>query len=120
MPDQTTIGMALTRDVGPGGYMERQTALIMNVAGDILKEQSGTPYHAPRAQFAQRVIMSPQQASTAGAPLIVMHTNVITYTTYDETAKTSICTAPDNNIEAAITELWNTLAGIDTPTTPPA
>lgn len=118
MADPTTIGMALTRDTGPGGYMERQTALIMNVAGDILKEVAGTPYHGPRAQYAQRVIMNPQMASTSGAPLIVMHTNILTYTTYDETAKTSITTAADGNIEAAITELWNALAGIDTPTAP--
>lgn len=118
MADPTTIGMALTRDVGPGGYMERQTALLMNVASDVLVEEFGTPYHAPRALYAQNVIRQPQMASTAAAPLIVMHTNVLTYTTYDETAKTSLCTAPDNNIEAAITELWNALAGIDTPTAP--
>jgi hypothetical protein len=119
LADQTTIGMALTRDTGPGGYMERQTALLMKEAGDVLKEAVGTPYHAPRAAYAQRVIMQPQMASTAGAPLIVMHTNVLTYTTYDETSKTSTTTAPDGNIEVAIAELWNSLAGIDTPTTPP-
>jgi hypothetical protein len=119
MADPTTIGMALTRDTGPGGYMERQTALLMKEAGDVLKEMAGTPYHAGRAQYAQRVIMQPQMASSAGAPLIVMHTNVITYTTYDETAKTSLCAAPDLNIENAIADLWNTLAGIDAPTAPP-
>jgi hypothetical protein len=111
--------MALTRDVGPGGYMERQTAILMNVASDVLKEEFGSPYHAPRAAYAQSVIRAPQAASTAAGPLIVMHTNVISYTTYDETAKTSTTTAADGNIEAAITELWNALAGIDTPTAPP-
>jgi len=100
--------------------MERQTALLMNVASDVLKEVAGTPYHGPRAMYAQRVIMQPQMASTAAGPLVVMHTNVVSYTTYDETSKTSITTAPDNNIEAAITELWNALAGIDTPTAPEA
>ncbi len=119
MADPTTIGMALTRDTGPGGFMERVTATIMNVASDVLKEVSGTPYHAGRAQYAQRVIMQPQMAATSGGPMIVMHTNIISYTTYDETAKTSVCTAADLNIEAAITELWNALAGIDTPTAPP-
>jgi len=119
MADPTTIGMALTRDTGPGGYMERQTALLMKEAGDVLKEFNGTPYHAPRAQYAQKVIMNPQMASTAGAPLIVMHTNILTYTTYDETSKTSATTAADGNIEAAISELWNSLAGIDAPTTTP-
>lgn len=121
MADPTTIGMALTRDIGPGGYMERQTALMMKEAGDVLKEVAGTPYHAGRAMYAQRVIMNPQMASTAGAPLIVMHTNILTYTTYDETSKTSTTTAADGNIEAAIAELWNSLAGIDAPTpAPPA
>lgn len=119
MADPTTIGMALTRDVGPGGYMERQTALLIKEASDVLKEFNGTPYHAGRAQYAQRVISQPQMASTAAAPLIVMHTNVISYTTYDETAKTSKTTAADGNIEAAISELWNSLAGIDAPTTTP-
>src|SRR6187455_742741 len=99
MADPTTIGMALTRDVGPGGYMERQTALLMNVASDVLREQAGTPYHAPRALYAQNVIRQPQMASNAAGPLVVMHTLVLTYTTYDETAKTSICTAADGNIE---------------------
>ena len=119
MADPTTIGMALTRDTGPGGYMERQTALLMKEAGDVLKELAGTAYHAQRAQYAQRVISQPQMASTAGAPLIVMHTNILTYTTYDETSKTSATTAADGNIEAAISELWNSLAGIDAPTTAP-
>jgi len=121
MPDVSTIQMALTRDTGPGGYMERQTAIIMNVAGDILKEVAGTPYHAGRALYAQRVIQQPQIASQAGGPLIVMHTLIASYTTYDEIEKKSTTTAADNNIEAAITELWNTLAGIDAPTpAPPA
>ena len=119
MAEPTTIGMDLTRDTGPGGFMERVTAMIMKEAGDVLKETSGTPYHAGRAQYAQRAIMNPQQAATAGGPLIVMHTNIITYTTYDESAKTSTCTAADLNIENAIAELWNALAGIDTPTAPP-
>jgi len=110
--------MALTRDLGPGGYMERQTALLINVASDVLKEATGTPYHGPRAQYAQNVIRQPSAASTSAGPLVVMHTNVLTYTTYDETSKTSTTTAPDNNVEAAITELWNALAGIDTPTAP--
>jgi hypothetical protein len=99
--------------------MERQTALLVNVASDVLKEVAGTPYHQPRAFYAQQVIRGPQQASQAAGPLIVMHTLIASYTTYDETAKTSVCVAPDLNIEAAITELWNALAGIDTPTAPP-
>jgi hypothetical protein len=111
--------MALTRDVGPGGYMERQTALLMKEASDVLKEVAGTPYHAPRAAYAQRVLMQPQMASTAGAPLIVMHQSLVDYTAYDETAKTSVMSGADAVIEAAISELWNALAGIDTPTTPP-
>jgi len=117
--DVTTIQMALTRDTGPGGFMERVTALIMKEASDVLKEVAGTPYHAPRAAYAQRVIMQPQMAAQSGGPLIVMHTNIASYTTYDESSKTSITTAPDLNIEAAISELWNALAGIDAPTSAP-
>src|SRR6186997_3156668 len=104
MADPTTIQMALTRDVGPGGYMEPQTALLINVASDVLKEEFGSPYHAPRAAYAQKVIQNVQMASVAAGPLVVMHTNIASYTVYDETAKTSTTTAPDLNIEAAITE----------------
>jgi len=112
--------MALTRDTGPGGYMERQTALLMKEASDVLKEVAGTPYHAPRAAYAQRVLMNPQMASTSGGPLIVMHEGLVAYTQYDETSKTSVMSGADTVIEAAISELWNALAGIDTPTAPPA
>lgn len=119
--ETTTKQMALTRDTGPGGFMERVIAQILNVAGDVLKEFAGEPYHAQRASYAQRVVNGPQIAATNGGPLIVMHTAIADATTYDETTKTSVCTAPDHFVETAIKECWNGLAGIDTPsTTPPA
>jgi len=115
MADVSTIQMGLTRDTGPGGFMERLTVLLAKEAGDILKESGGTPYHQQRASYAQRVIGSPHQSATMAGPIVVMHTNIASYTVYDEESKISTTDAPDNNIEAAVSELWNALAGIDTP-----
>jgi hypothetical protein len=104
--------MALTRNVE---FMERSQGLIAKVAGTVLSESGGTPYHNNRAQYAQRVISSPYMATQGAAPQIVFHPNISSYTTYDEELKTSTTTAPDVNIENTIIEMWNALAGIDTP-----
>ena len=113
MPVEISVQqMALMRNVE---FMERSTGLIAKVAGTILSEPGNTPYHTPRASYAQRVIQSPNQAAYQGAPQFVMHPNISSYTTYDESAKTSTTTAPDVNIENTIIEMWNALAGIDTP-----
>lgn len=107
--------MALTRDTGAGGFMERVTAMLSMVAGTILAEDGGTAYHQPRAFYAQRVVNQPQQAATQGGPQIVMGVNVVNTTTYDEINKTSVCTITDIDLQSQITTLWNALAGIDTP-----
>jgi len=107
--------MALTRDTGPGGFMERVTAMLARVAGVILSEPGTTAYHPQRAAYAQRVVQSPQQASNQAGPQVVMGVNIVAATTYDETTKTSTCTAADIDLESQITTLWNALAGIDTP-----
>jgi len=107
--------MGLTRDTGPGGFMERVTAMLAFVAGSILSEPGSTPYHQPRAFYAQRVIGGPQAAATMAGPQIVMGVNIIAFTTYDEATETSTCTAADIDLESQIRSLWNALAGIDTP-----
>jgi hypothetical protein len=112
MAEASTMQMALTRNLE---YMERQQVLLAKVAGTVLSEAGATPYHQSRAFYAQRVISQPSQTSIQAGPVIVMHTNIATYTVYDEPSKTSTTTAPDLNIENSIIELWNVLAGIDTP-----
>lgn len=107
--------MALTRDTGPGGFMERVQAMLAMVAGEVLNEVGTTPYHQPRAFYAQRVVSNPQQAATQAGPQVVMGVNIVAATTYDEITKTSTCTAPDIDLQSQITTLWNALAGIDTP-----
>jgi len=111
----STQQMALTRDTGPGGFMERCTAMMAFVTSTILNEPGTTPYHQPRAFYAQRVVQNPQQASQLGGPQIVMGVNVIAATTYDEATKTSVCTIADIDLQSQILTLWNALAGIDTP-----
>jgi hypothetical protein len=113
--DQSTAQMALTRDTGPGGFMERVTAILAYTADAILSESGGTPYHQGRAYYAQRVMQNPQQAATQGGPLIVMGVNISSKTTYDETTKTSTCTATDLELQSQIMTDWNGLAGLDTP-----
>jgi hypothetical protein len=116
MPDQSTIQMGLTRDTGPGGFMERVTAILAATADSVLSESASTAYHSGRAYYAQRVMQNPQQAGMQGGPLIVMGINVSSKTTYDETTKTSICTASDLELQSQIMTDWNALAGLDTPT----
>lgn len=107
--------MALTRDTGPGGFMERVTAMLAKVAGIVLSEAGVTPYHQSRAQYSQRVVSDPQRASTQAGPQVVMSANVVNSTTYDEVEKKATCVVNDIDLEASITSLWNALAGIDTP-----
>jgi hypothetical protein len=113
--DTSTAQMALTRDTGAGGFMERITAIIAYTANSILAESAGTPYHQGRAYYAQRVMQNPLQAATQGGPLIVMGVNIVNATTYDEVSQTSTCTASDLEIQSQIMTDWNGLAGLDTP-----
>jgi len=115
MAEVSVQQMALTRDVGPGGFMERVTAMLSFVAGTILNEAGTTPYHSSRAAYAQRVVQMPQSASSQAGPQIVMGVNIVAATTYDEETKTSTCTAADIDLQSQIVTLWNSLAGIDTP-----
>jgi hypothetical protein len=111
----STQQMALTRDVGPGGFMERVTAMLARVAGVVLAEPGTVAYHPNRAQYAQRVIQNPGMASTQAGPIVVMGVNVVAATTYNEETKTSTNTMADIDLESQITSMWNQLAGIDTP-----
>ena len=114
--EQSVAQMALTRDTGPGGFMERIAALMANVAGaQILSEAASTAFHGQRAQYAKTVLANPPQAAQAAGPQIVMGPNVIPKTVYDETTKTSTCTATDADLQAQIQVYWNTYAAIDTP-----
>lgn len=114
--DISTQQMALTRDTGPGGFMERVQAMLARVAGAILQEAGTTPYHQGRAFYAQKVVERPPQLAQQAGPQVVMGVNVITTTTYDETTKTSTCTIADLDLQSQIQTLWNALAGLDTPT----
>jgi len=115
MAETSVQQMALTRDIGPGGFMERVQAMLAFVAGTILNEPGNTPYHSSRAVYAQRVVSSPHQAATVAGPQVVMGVNIVAATTYDEETKTSVCTAADIDLQSQIVTLWNALAGIDTP-----
>jgi hypothetical protein len=114
--ENTVAQMALTRDLGPGGFMERVTAVMAYVANATLSESASTAYHSGRALYAQRVLQNPSAAAQAGGPLIVMGVNIVNTTTYDEATKTSTCTATDLEIQSQVQTDWNGLAGLDTPT----
>ncbi len=113
--NQTTAQMALTRDTGPGGFMERVTATLAYTANAVLSEAAATAYHSGRALYAQRVMQNPLQAATQGGPLIVMGINISSKTTYDEATQTAVCTASDLELQSQIMTDWNGLAGLDTP-----
>jgi len=115
MADQSTQQMALTRDTGPGGFMERVVAIMAYTADSVLRESGGTPFHQGRASYAQRVLANPFQAATQGGPLIVMGVNISSKTTYNEATKTSVCTATDLEVQSQVMTDWNGLAGLDTP-----
>jgi hypothetical protein len=114
--EQSVAQMALTRDTGPGGFMERVTTLMALVGGSVLTEAASTPYHQGRAFYAQKVIAIPQQAATQAGPILVMGVNITSTTTYDEATKTATCTATDTQLQGQIQVMWNTFAGIDTAT----
>lgn len=115
MADSSTQQMALTRDTGPGGFMERVTAMLAFTADSVLSESAGTPFHQGRAYYAQRVMQNPLQAAQQGGPLIVMGINISSKTTYDPATKSSTCTATDLELQSQIMTDWNALAGLDTP-----
>ena len=110
----STQQMALLRDTGPGGFMERVQAMMARVAGVVLSEPGNIPYHTDRARYAQTVVNSPQMATNQAGTQVVMGVNVIAGTTYDEETKTSTNTMADIDLESQITSLWNSLAGINT------
>ena len=107
--------MALTRDTGPGGFMERVVAMMSFVTSTVLSEAGTTPYHPQRAMYAQNIVHSPQQTANQAGPQIVMGVNVVAATTYDEVNRVSVCTIADIDLQSQILTLWNSLAGIDTP-----
>lgn len=113
--DVSTQQMALTRDVGPEGFMERVTVMLAFVCPTILSEPGTTPYHQSRAFYAQKVVANPQQAATQAGPQVVMGVNVVAATTYDEATQTASCIIADIDLQSQILTLWNALAGIDTP-----
>jgi hypothetical protein len=116
MPVEVSVQqMALTRDTGPGGFMERVQAMLAFVSSTILAEPGTTAYHTQRAAYAQKVVSNPQGTAMQAGPQVVMGVNIVATTTYDETTKTSICAAPDIDLQSQIVTLWNALAGIDTP-----
>lgn len=116
MAETSIQQMALTRDTGPGGFMERVTAMLAMVSNVVLGEAGTTPYHQGRAFYAQKVVERPQQMATQAGPQVVMGVNVIATTTYDEETKTATCTIADIDLQSQIQTLWNSLAGLDTPT----
>jgi len=113
--EQSVAQMALTRDTGPGGFMERLTAVMANVAGSILSEAASTAYHQQRAFYAQKVIADPRQAATQAGPQVVMGPNVIPKTTYDEATQAATCTATDLELQSQVQTFWNSYAAIDAP-----
>jgi hypothetical protein len=115
MVETSTKQMALTRDTGPGGFMERVQAMLAYVTNTILSEPGTTPYHQSRAAYAQKVVANPSQAASISGPQVVMGINVISTTTYDEETKKSTCTITDIDLQSQIVTLWNSLAGIDAP-----
>jgi hypothetical protein len=95
--------------------MERVRAMLAFCCSTILSEAGVTPYHQSRAYYAQTVVRNPLEAATQAGPQIVMGVNVVAATTYDEELKTSTCTIADIDLQSQILTLWNSLAGIDTP-----
>jgi hypothetical protein len=116
MAETSVQQMALTRDTGPGGFMERVQAILAFACNTILTEAGSVAYHQGRAFYAQKVVGNPRQQAELAGPQVVMGVNVVNTTTYDEATKTSICTIADIDLQSQILTLWNSLAGIDTPT----
>ena len=55
MPVEVSVQqMALTRDTGPGGFMERVTAILSFAAGTVLSEPGPTPYNQSAVRSNRR------------------------------------------------------------------
>lgn len=113
--DTSVKQMALTRDVGPGGFMERLQAVMSFVSGQILSEPATTAYHQGRSYYAQKVVANYYEMAKQAGPQVVMGVNVVNSTIYDEATKTSTCTIADIDLQSQVMTLWNSLAGLDTP-----
>ena len=109
----STKQMALTRDVGPGGFMERVQAMLAMTCSSVLNEPASTPHHGERAYYAQTVTRNPPDSARVAGPQVVMGVNIVNTTVYDEATKTSTCTATDLDLQSQIMTLWNALAGVD-------
>src|SRR5262245_32710611 len=113
--EQSVAQMALTRDTGAGGFMERVTTLLALVAGSVLSEPTTTPYRQGRVLYAQKVIDLPAARAQQAGPILVMGVNITSKTLYDEATKTATCTSTDTEIQSQIQTFWNIFAGLDTP-----
>jgi hypothetical protein len=114
MAEVSTQQMALTRDLGPGGFMERVIAVLQFVARDVLEsEAANTPHHTERVTYARTVGRNPRDAAIAAGPMVVMGVNIVSTTTYDEATKVATCTATDPELQSQVTTFFNPLAGID-------
>jgi hypothetical protein len=109
--EQSVAQMALTRDWGPGGFMERAQAAMVKVAATVLDENPGQ-FYAQRTTYAQQVMQLSRQYTDQASTAIVMGNTIIAKTTYDEGTKSSTCTATDTEMQAQVSSLWNILAGI--------
>jgi hypothetical protein len=107
--------MALTRDIGPGGFMDRLIVMMPVVAGTVLGEAENIPYHPQRIEFARRVIQIPSGVATQVGPIVVMGETIVNTTVYNEGTKQSTCTATDEQLEAQISAYWNLMAGVGGP-----
>ena len=113
MAETSTKQAALTRDIGPGGWVERLEMQMVNAASQILGEPLATDHHSMRAAYAQRIINAPEVTAAQASSVVAMGQYVIQFTVYDDTKHTATCTITDGDLLSQLYALWNTLAGID-------
>lgn len=94
-------------------FRQRLENALGKVAWEVLQEDPLTVHHPERANYANRVLSSPNQMASQLASSFVGRPNVFSFTTsYDFTVGGTVTAAGDPDIESQLHTDWNSLAGI--------
>lgn len=105
MPLNLTTGAEL---VAAPAFRNRVAMAFYFVARNVFDESSGVPGHEQRERFARSIVLQDLDAFLQYAAMVATNQTIIENGPYDNPA-----TGPtDGQIVAAVTAVWNTLAGV--------
>lgn len=110
MPNTARMQIALAAGAH---FQSRIAAALTKIAWIVVNESSGTPNHAQRAAYAQRVLGNVGSYAAQVAAVIVERPNVLNFvTSWDWDISGPVTTAADADLESQITTDWDRLSGV--------